>query len=182
MIGSIIGAGLGAVSSIFGGISARKAAKRAQKRLEGEQRENQAWFDRRYNEDATQRADAQRILQMTEESIRNRNKAAAGTAAVMGGTEESVAATKAANANALADAASQIAAAGAARKDQVEGQYLATKNAINQQMNANDQQKAQNIATATQSAAKAMMGAGAAVDDWRQAEKDREMVGKIYGV
>ena len=31
-------------------------------------------------------------------------------------------------------------------------------------------------------AAKAMMGAGAAVDDWRQAEKDREMIGKIYGV
>lgn len=42
---------------------------------------------------------------------------------MMGGTEESAAAAKEANAKALSDATSQIAVAGAQRKDQIEGQY-----------------------------------------------------------
>ena len=100
----LIGAALGAAGSIFGGISASKAMKRAKANVERQMRENQDWYDRRYNEDATQRADAQRILTMTEDSIKRRNKAAAGTAAVMGGTDESVAAEKAANAQTMADA------------------------------------------------------------------------------
>ena len=94
MIGGAISAGLSAVGSIFGGISASKAMKRVKNNLEEQRRKNQDWYDRRYNEDATQRADAQAILTKTEESIRNRNKQAAGTQAVMGGTEESVAAAK----------------------------------------------------------------------------------------
>ena len=101
MIGSLVGAGLSAVGSIFGGISASKAMKKVKKNLQQQKQANQDWYDRRYNEDATQRADAQRILTKTEESIRNRNRQAAGAQAVMGGTEESVAAAKAANNQAL---------------------------------------------------------------------------------
>lgn len=123
MIGSLVGAGLSAVGSIFGGISASKAMKKVKKNLQAQKQANQDWYDRRYNEDATQRADAQRILTMTEESIKNRNRQAAGAQAVMGGTEESVAATKAANNQALADATSQIAVNAEARKDQIEQTY-----------------------------------------------------------
>ena len=94
-----------------------------------QQQENQDWYNRSYNEDATQRADAQRMLQRTEEIIKNRNRQAAGTQAVMGGTEESVAAAKAANSQALADATSQIAASADARKDAIEQQYLQRKDA-----------------------------------------------------
>ena len=118
MIGSLVGAGLSAVGSIFGGISASKAMKKVKKNLQAQKQANKDWYDRRYNEDATQRADAQRILTKTEESIRNRNQQAAGAQAVMGGTEESVAAAKAANNQALADATSQIAVNAEARKDQ----------------------------------------------------------------
>lgn len=47
----------------------------------GEQRrKNQDWYDRRYNEDATQRADAQAMLTRTAEAIRQRNLASAGSA------------------------------------------------------------------------------------------------------
>ena len=109
LIGSIAGGALGAAGSIFGGISASKAMRRVKKNLQAQKEANQNWYDRRYNEDATQRADAQRILTQTEESIRNRNRQAAGAQAVMGGTDESTAAAKAANAQALADATSQIA-------------------------------------------------------------------------
>ena len=144
----MVGGAMKAVGAIAGGIAARKAAGEADKRLENQLQENQNWYDRRYNEDATQRADAQRLITMTEESIKNRNRQAAGAAAVMGGTTESVAAVKAANNAALADTISQIAADAANRKDAVEQQYMANKADIVGQQNAISQQKAQAITDA----------------------------------
>lgn len=150
VLGSAIGVGLGAVGSIFGGISASKAMKRTKNSLNEQRSRNQDWYNRRYNEDATQRADAQAILTRTEESIRNRNKQAAGTQAVMGGTEESVAATKAANNQALADATSQIAVNAERRKDAIDSQYQAKDEALQQQLDGLEQQRAENTAKAVQ--------------------------------
>jgi hypothetical protein len=133
---------------IAGGISASKAARQQNKRINEQMAENQDWFDRRYNEDATQRADAQRLLAITEERIKNRNRQAAGAAAVMGGTTESVAAAKAANNAALTDTVSNIAASAADRKDAIEQQYLGNKANLNQQLNAISREKAQNITKA----------------------------------
>lgn len=151
----LIGSAIGAAGSIFGGISASKAMKRAKKNVEAQRQKNQDWYDRRYNEDATQRADAQRILTQTEESIKQRNKQAAGSAAVMGGTDESVAAAKAANNQALADATSQIAANAEARKDNIEATYMANDNAFVEQLNQLEQGKAQAIGLAVQGVANA---------------------------
>lgn len=145
-----IGAGLGVAGAIFGGISASKAMKKAKKNIEAQRQKNENWYNRRYNEDATQRADAQRILQMTEDSIRKRNKQAAGVAAVMGGTEESVAAAKEANNAALADAVSQITANNEARKDKIEATYMANDNAYQEQLNNLEIGKANTIAGAVQ--------------------------------
>ena len=147
MIGSLVGAGLSAVGSIFGGISASKAMKKVKKNLQAQKQANQDWYDRRYNEDATQRADAQRILTKTEESIKNRNRQAAGAQAVMGGTEESVAAAKAANNQALADATSQIAVNAEARKDQIEQTYQQKDAQINDALNNLEINKAQAISS-----------------------------------
>lgn len=155
IFGSAIGGALGIGGAIFGGISASKAMKRAKKMIEEQKKENQDWYDRRYNEDSTQRADAQRILTQTNEAIRRRNQAAAGSAAVMGGTEESVAATKAANAQAIADATSQIAVNGERRKDQIESQYLQTKSDLNQQLQNLEIGKANAVSQAVQGVASA---------------------------
>ena len=155
ILGSAIGGALGIGASIFGGISASKAMKKVKRNIEGQMKENQNWYDRRYNEDATQRADAQRILTMTNENIRQRNQAAAGSAAVMGGSEESIAAAKAANNQALADATSQIAVNGERRKDQIESQYMQTKQELNDKLNNLEQAKAQNTAQAVQGVAQA---------------------------
>lgn len=160
LFGSIAGGALGAVGSIFGGISASKAMKKVKKNLQAQQQANQDWYDRRYNEDATQRADAQRILTMTEEAIRNRNRQAAGAQAVMGGTEESVAAAKAANNQALADATSQIAVNAEARKDQIEQTYQQRDAQINDALNNLEINKAQAISSAVKGVAQA--GAGMA--------------------
>ena len=146
----LIGAAIGAAGSIFGGISASKAMRKMKANVEAQKKANQDWFDRRYNEDATQRADAQRILTMTEESIKNRNKAAVGAQAVLGGTEESVAAAKAANNKALSDATSQIAVNAEQRKDSIEQQYQQRDADLTNQLNEIEQNKANAIGQAVQ--------------------------------
>lgn len=158
MIGAAIGAGMSAVGSIFGGISASKAMKKVRNNLNQQLSENQDWYDRRYNEDGTQRADAQRMITMVNESIKNRNKQAAGAQAVMGGTDESVAAAKEANNKALADTTSQIAAQSDARKDQIEQQYMANKKDLNNQLNELQMQKAQATSQAIQGVTGAASG------------------------
>ena len=134
MLGGIIGGSVGALGGIFGGISKNKMLKKMRKMINEQKRENQNWYDRRYNEDATQRADAQAILTQTADMIKRRNQQSAGTQAVMGGTEESAAAAKEANAKALSDATSQIAVAGAQRKDQIEGQYRERQHQLDEQL------------------------------------------------
>ena len=146
----LIGSAIGAAGSIFGGIAASKAMRKMKKNVEAQKRANQDWYDRRYNEDATQRADAQRILTLTEENIKNRNRAAQGAQAVMGGTEESVAASKEANNRALSDAAAQIAVNGEQRKDAIENQYQERDASLDNQLNNIEQSKAQAISQAVQ--------------------------------
>ena len=141
MLGGIIGGAAGALGGIFGGISKNKMLKKQMAMIKEQKRENQDWYDRRYNEDATQRADAQAILTQTADMIRRRNQQSAGAQAVMGGTEESVAAAKEANAKALSDATSQIAVAGAQRKDQIEGQYRERQHQLDEQLRALQGQK-----------------------------------------
>lgn len=155
ILGSAIGGALAVGGSIFGGISASKAMKKAKQNLDNRIKENEDWYNRRYNEDATQRADAQRVLTAMNERIRERNQAAAGVQAVMGGTEESVAATKAANNEAMAEATSQIAANGERRKDSVEAQYLSAKQGLEDERNNMEIAKAQNTAQAVQGLAHA---------------------------
>ena len=134
MLGGLIGGAVGALGGIFGGISKNKMLKKQMAMVKEQKGENEDWYNRRYNEDSTQRADAQAMLNRTAEAIRERNRQSAGSAAVMGGTDESIAATKAANARALADATSQIAVAGEQRKDNIEQQYRAKNDAYNNQL------------------------------------------------
>ena len=133
-LGGLIGGALGAVGGIFGGLSKNKMLSEQEDLLNEQKRENQNWFDRRYNEDSTQRADAQAVLTRLNEMIRNRNRAAEGSAAVMGGTDESVAQAKEAGNRAMADTMSNIAASGERRKDQIEGSYRNRDHEIDEQI------------------------------------------------
>jgi hypothetical protein len=155
MIGSIVGAGLKIGGSIYGGIKASKAMKQMKRNIQNQMKENQDWYDRRYNEDATQRADAQRALTLTEEAIKRRNQAAEGSQAVMGGTDESVAAAKQANAQSMADTTANIAVNADARKDNIEQQYINRKQQFNEQLNNLTQENAKQMAQAVQGAANA---------------------------
>lgn len=149
-LGGAIGAGLGAVGSIFGGIAASKAMKNVKNNINAQRSANRDWYDRRYNEDATQRAEAMAAVNRVEQQIRERNRQAAGTQAVMGGTEESVAATKGANSHALAETMSSIAVNGERRKDAIEAQYQAKDDALQSELNDMERQKAGNVGQAVQ--------------------------------
>lgn len=148
MIGALIGAGLGLASSIAGGIANRKARRKQEQMIAQQQRENQAWYDRTYNADPTKRADTVRLLTQMQEQIKNRNKAAKGRQAVMGGTDDSTTAVKEANNKTLADTTSQIVAANDARKDNIEQQYMNRKNQLQNQQMGMEAEKAADTANA----------------------------------
>lgn len=133
MIGAAIGAASGLAGSIFGGIKARKAAKKAQRALDKADKENQDWYNRRYNEDYMQSAEAQSALNKAREYAMEQYKNARGAATVGGASDESVAQQKAAANKMMADMTSDIASNATARKDAVEQQYLSTKNDLNNQ-------------------------------------------------
>lgn len=147
MLGAIIGAGLSLASSIAGGISNRNARKRQERMLQEQLRENQAWYDRKYNEDPTKRADTVRLLTQMQEQIRDRNRAARGRQAVMGGTEDSTTAVKEANNKTIADTTSQIVAQNESRKDAIEQQYQQNKRNIQGQKMQLDAEKANDTAS-----------------------------------
>lgn len=164
MLGTLIGAGLGLASSIAGGIANRKARQKQEQMIAQQQKENQAWYDRKYNEDPTKRADTVRLLTQMQEQIKNRNKAAKGRQAVMGGTEDSTTAVKEANNKTLADTTSQIVAANDARKDNIEQQYMNRKNQLQNQQMGLEAEKAADTANAVAGVAGTAANIAASLD------------------
>lgn len=137
MIGSII-------SAITGVSSANKQASM----LDAQDKKNQEWYDRRYNEDITQRSENQAAINQMKDAMLDYGRTSAGSAAVGGASASSIANEKAAMNNALAQTTSNIASAGAAQKDNIESTYMAKDSQIDDARLATEQQKAQSIATA----------------------------------
>ena len=164
MLGALIGAGLGLASSIAGGVANRKARRKQEQMIAQQQKENQAWYDRTYNADPTKRADTVRLLTQMQEQIKNRNKAAKGRQAVMGGTEDSTTAVKEANNKVLADTTSQIVAANDARKDNIEQQYMNRKNQLQNQQMGMEAEKAADTANAVAGVAGTAANIAATID------------------
>ena len=185
MLGTLIGAGLGLASSIAGGIANRKARQKQEQMIAQQQKENQAWYDRKYNEDPTKRADTVRLLTQMQEQIKNRNKAAKGRQAVMGGTEDSTTAVKEANNKTLADTTAQIVAANDARKDNIENQYMTRKSQLQGQQMSLEAEKAADTANAVAGVAGTAANIAAAVDSGTGKSKAPDMnvtQGQLNGI
>lgn len=149
IIGSIIGGVAGIGGAIAGGIAGRKAAKKNERILNEMDAESQNWYDQEYNSDYTQRADAQAALTAARNILDTKYKQAEGAAAVTGATEESLARQKESANATLGDITSNIAAQADAYKEQVRSDYVNQQNAINNARMGNNQQRANNVATAT---------------------------------
>lgn len=148
MVGLIAGAALKVAGQVAGGIASAKKRKELRRMRQEQQKDNQAWYDRNYNADPTQRADVQRLLTQMNETIKNRNKAARGRQAVMGGTDDSTTAVKEANNKTIADTTGQIASQNEARKERVEEQYMQNKRQIEGQLMQMKADEAGQIASA----------------------------------
>ncbi len=151
----IIGNALGAAASIFGGYQASKAAKKAKKGIEQQRAKNEAWYNRRYNEDATQRADFQNILTKTQELLKNRAKNAAAAQAVTGGSNEALAAEKAGANDAVATMMSNAALDAEKRKERIEAAYMDNDDKYQEQLNQTEKERAAAIAQAAKETANA---------------------------
>lgn len=151
----LIGSAFGAAGAIYGGIAASRAMKKMRKNIELQRKRNEDWYNQRYNEDATQRADAQRVLTQTQDMLKRQTEAASGAAAVGGGTDESVAQAKAAANQTVGDVMSNINAQADARKDNIERTYQSKDDEYANQLNNLQQQKAQAIGQAVQGVASA---------------------------
>lgn len=156
----LIGAALGAVGSIVGGLSAANAMGKYKKGLEQQIQDEKDYAAMQTGGDGTQRGDIGRVLNKTEETFKRRNKQAAATQAVMGGTNEALAAEKEAATGALADAYSQAGATVQQRNDKIMEQSHARVAGLNQQLNqANVDQ-----ANAITAAIKGVTGAAGGMD------------------
>lgn len=144
-----LGLGLGAAGSAANFISQAKEARKRRRALDERERENEAWYNRKYNELGTESASAQRALTAMRDAQKERMNRASGAAAVSGASSESVAAEKAAANKAIGDTVSAIAARDDARKERVDKEYRREKRAIDNARDNISLQNQKNTATAT---------------------------------
>ena len=147
-----LGLGLGAAGSAANFISQAKEARKRRRALDERERENEAWYKRKYNELGTESASAQRALTAMRDAQQQRMNRASGAAAVSGASSESVAAEKAAANKAIGDTVSAIAARDDARKERVDDEYRRERRAIENARDNISLQKQQNTAAATSQA------------------------------
>lgn len=127
---SILGLVAGIGSSIFGTASAARQARKQSRLLDQREKENQELYDRRYNEDVTQRSEAQAYLNRMRSALAERSRALRGSQAVGGVSDEAVALQKEAQTNAMANYAARLASTVSSRRDKLEEAYQNRKDAI----------------------------------------------------
>ena len=148
LFGDIAGLATSAVGVGLSALGGARAARQKRRELAKRETENNAWYDQRYNELGTERADAQAALSAMRAAQQQRMASARGASAVMGASAGSVAAEKNASNAAMAQTIGQINANAENYKQGIENAYLQRKNDIsNQRLNMYEQQ-AQNLAQA----------------------------------
>lgn len=158
------GAAASLASSLFGASKAKKARKKAQREQEKRERSEQAWYDRRYNEDYMDTAAGQNLLRKANEYADKTWKKAEGAKAVGGGTDAATAQAKESANNMMGNTIANIAAQDTARKDSVDSQHQKNLDNFSNKTQARYEQQAQDINTASQNASNAIMSGAVALD------------------
>ena len=171
MIGAIIGAATAAAGGITNAIQGAREARKQRRELDRRERENTLWYDRRYNEAGTQRADAQLALTRLADQQQRRMQSARGHAAVGGTTQAALAAEREAANKAMGDTVGAINARQDARRDAVEQRYMAQRDAISDARIKGSAARAAGMAQAAGVASQ--MGAAIAAADLGRAERNK---------
>lgn len=165
MLGTAIGGGLKVAGSVIGGIAAAKAARAQRNLYKSQIEDNNNYLARKYYEDATQRADAQAVINQMREALSAQNRAQRGVNAVSGASGEVVAAQKQAASKAMGDTLQGINAAAVQQKDTLEGNVRAANASLTNKIADTYAQQAQSISQMADKVGAA--GAGIA-DAWNK--------------
>lgn len=177
LITSLIGAAGALGSAIYGAAKSSKANNQARALIQSQRDDNRRWYDTKMNQDYTLRADVQNALNRQRELLDEQMKRVNANKVVGGASDESVALAKDSANKAVADAAADIAAAGAQYKDNVEQQYRAQDAALNQQQAQSYQNQAAEASKAAAQGVNAglnLVGIGAQDAQIGQNRADRE--------
>ena len=101
--------------------------KKARKNLADQRSNNQAWYDKEYNTDYTQRADAQAVLNRTKEMADANRRRARNMGVVAGATDEAVAMENEASNKMVSDTMGAINQSADAYKQNIQGQFRQTE-------------------------------------------------------
>ena len=175
MLSAIIGGATALGGAIYGGIKSSQLNKKAEEAEAKQRAENKAWYNTKMSQDYTQRADVQAAIKRQRELLDEQYSRARATNVVAGGTDEALALQQKAANQSLSNTMTDVAAQGAAYKDNVEAQYRAQDAAINQQQIARYQQQAANAANAAAQVVNAgtnMVGNDLAADTSKIAAKN----------
>lgn len=173
LITALIG-GLSAASSLLGQHKAKEQLKEQRRLLDEQKRQsNQLYTERAYT-DPTQRASARYVLSKAQQMYKERNRASEGKQAVVGDTEDSVSASKQAGAEGIASATAQVAASADARADRAAQQHSAEIQSISQQQGALAQQSASQTSAATKALAQTAATVADAIDATRATSKSAD--------
>jgi len=148
----LIGAGLGLASGIYGGIKASKAAKEQERLINGQRAKNDAWYNRNYYQNYLDSSESRAAIKRVEDTMKRRNEQAKATAAVTGGTPETVLAQQENDQKLMSDTVEGLAARADARKDNID--------AVNQQNQNNIMNQRMNQAQMNESGGSQLMGNG----------------------
>ena len=155
---SLIGGGISVLGSVAGAIGSAQQMKKARKDLADQRSKNQAWYDKEYNTDYTQRADAQAVLNRTKEMADANRRRARNMGVVAGATDEAVAMENEASNKMVSDTMGAINQSADAYKQNIQGQYRQAEQGLDNMEYNSHVQQAQQIAAAGAQAGQA--GAG----------------------
>ena len=163
-IATAIGAGVGVLSSILGGASASRAAKAAERRQRAMEAKEQAWYNRRYNEDYSDTAAGQNLIRRAKDYAKEQWKKAAGAQAVAGGTDAATQMAKDSGNKMVGDTIANIAATDQARKANVDNIHMQNQQNFAQMDMQREMNRSQAITDAASQASNAIMQAASAFE------------------
>lgn len=163
-VAAAIGAGAGILSSLYGGAKAGAAARKAQGYLNASEADEQAWYDKTYNQNYADTAAGQNLLRKANDFAEQNWKRAEGAARVAGGTETAAARAKEAGNKMMGDTVATIASNDTSRKDSIDMAHRQRKQQTTGMRMDIENNRAAQITQAASQASNALMTAGALMD------------------
>lgn len=119
-----IGAIAGLAATAIGAAQQKKAAENQEKLLKEQQEKQEAWYNRNYYQDYLNTVEGQNAIKRYKDLWAERTREARARQVISGGTPEQAAAVAEAGAEGLGNMMGNLAAQGAARKQQIDAQML----------------------------------------------------------